>query len=98
MACPYELTKDGHELQWQTCFLAHHAFTLGLLPILLQTAKLDPGMKARVRVVNVASDAAFLMGPKSIAFNDTNMTDSCGPTAPWYVKLVSCSDVTAVSS
>lgn len=83
MACPYEVTKDGHEVQWQTCFLGHHAFTLSLLPLLLRTAQQDSGTKGRVRIVNVASDAALLMGPKSINYEDTNMTDLCGNTAPW---------------
>lgn len=83
MASPYELTKDGHEIQWQTCFLSHHAFTLGLLPLLRRTAQQSPGVKARVRIVNVASDAAFAMGPKSINLEDPNMTNSRGTTAPW---------------
>lgn len=83
MASPYEVTKDGHEIQWQTCFLGHHALTLGLLPLLRQTARLDSGSKARARIVNVASDAAFVFGPKAIALDDANMTNVCGGTAPW---------------
>ncbi|KAK0756229.1 hypothetical protein N5P37_011144 [Trichoderma harzianum] len=39
MACPYELTKDGYELQWQTNFLGHHAFTMCLLPLLRSAAQ-----------------------------------------------------------
>lgn len=83
MASPFELTKDGYEIQWQTCFLAHHAFTLSLLPLFRQTAQLNSGRKASVRIVNVASDAAFLMGPKAIDYKDPNMASLTGRTAPW---------------
>lgn len=83
MACPYGLTKDGYELQWQTCFLAHHALTLALLPLLKATAAQQTGNRGRVRIVNVSSDAAFLMGPKSINYDDPNMTDVTGTFAPW---------------
>jgi retinol dehydrogenase-12 len=83
MACPYELTKDGYEVQWQTCFLAHHALTLSLLPVLRRAAQQSPGRNNRVRVVNVASDAAIVMGPKSINYADPNMADVTGRLAPW---------------
>ncbi|RSL73585.1 hypothetical protein CEP53_000669 [Fusarium sp. AF-6] len=82
MACPYDLTKDGFEIQWQTCFLSHHALTLSLLPVLLAAVQASGNMN-RVRVVNVASDGAFLMGPKSINYDDPNMTNLTGATAPW---------------
>ncbi|KAI8669492.1 hypothetical protein NCS57_00764500 [Fusarium keratoplasticum] len=82
MACPYELTKDGFEIQWQTCFLSHHALTLSLLPVLLAAVQASGNMN-RVRVVNVASDGAFLMGPKSINYDDPNMMSLTGATAPW---------------
>lgn len=86
MASPYELTKDGYETQWQTCFLGHHAFTLSLLPLMLKTAKETPENKGRVRIVNVASDAAMVFGPKEgIHYDDPNMTNVTGTTAPWYV-------------
>lgn len=83
MASPYEVTKDGHEVQWQTCFLGHHALTLGLLPILRRTAQQHSGTKASVRIVNVSSDAAFMMGPKTINVADTNLTALHGSIAPW---------------
>ncbi|KIW19455.1 hypothetical protein PV08_00027 [Exophiala spinifera] len=83
MACPYGLTKDGYELQWQTCFLAPHAFTLSLLPLLKSTALQYPNNKGRVRVVNVASDAAFLMGPRHIIYDDPNMSGVTGSLSPW---------------
>jgi NAD(P)-dependent dehydrogenase (short-subunit alcohol dehydrogenase family) len=51
MATPFEMTKDGHEAQWQTNYLAHWVFTYHLLPILLSTSKtLPPGS---VRIVNL---------------------------------------------
>jgi NAD(P)-dependent dehydrogenase (short-subunit alcohol dehydrogenase family) len=31
MATPFEMTKDGHEAQWQTNYLAHWVFTEHLL-------------------------------------------------------------------
>lgn len=83
MACPYKLTKDGYELQWQTCFLGPHALTLSLMPLLKSTALQYPNNKGRVRVVNVASDAAFLMGPRCIMYNDPNMSEVTGTLAPW---------------
>ncbi|KAI0502715.1 hypothetical protein F5B22DRAFT_104089, partial [Xylaria bambusicola] len=51
MATPFEMTKDGHEAQWQTNYLGHWVFTKHLLPLMLQTAKtLTPGS---VRIVNL---------------------------------------------
>ncbi|KAM5386659.1 hypothetical protein ACJZ2D_000622 [Fusarium nematophilum] len=82
MASPWELTKDGFEVQWQTCFLSHHAFTLCLMPALLSAVQSSGDMN-RVRVVNVASDAAMAMGPKGINYDDPNLTDLTGRMAPW---------------
>ncbi|EHK16273.1 uncharacterized protein TRIVIDRAFT_39646 [Trichoderma virens Gv29-8] len=82
MACPFELTKDGHELQWQTCFLGHHALTMCLLP-LLHSAAQKSSSNDRVRIVNVSSDAAASMGLDSINYKDPNMADLRGVTAPW---------------
>ncbi|RVX73716.1 hypothetical protein B0A52_02606 [Exophiala mesophila] len=73
MATPYELTKDGYEAQWQTCFLGHHALTLGLIPLLKSTAAQNPSIKDRVRIINVSSDMAFSLGPKTINYSDPNM-------------------------
>jgi len=83
MASPYELTKDGYENQWQTNFLAHHALSLSLMPILRQTAQLNNGRKAGVRIVSVSSDLAFSLGPKSINYQDPNLTEVTGRLAPW---------------
>ncbi|KAI0868051.1 hypothetical protein GGS24DRAFT_483467 [Hypoxylon argillaceum] len=68
MATPFEMTKDGHEAQWQTNYLAHWVLTAHLLPLMLQTARtLPPG---RVRIVNLTS-SGHLSAPKGgINFND----------------------------
>lgn len=83
MASPYRLTKDGYEAQWQVCFLSHHALTLSLLPLLKATAALDPQVKDRVRIVNVSSELAIVMGPKNINYADPNLTDLSGNLAAW---------------
>ncbi|RFU24675.1 hypothetical protein B7463_g11664, partial [Scytalidium lignicola] len=76
MTTPYSLTTDGFERQWQTNYLAPHAFTVSLMPLLLSTAA-SCGSKGRVRVINVSSDAAFI-GPKTIQWDDVNMTSTKG--------------------
>jgi retinol dehydrogenase 12 len=83
MACPHEITKDGYESQWQTNFLAPHALTMALMPLLKSTAAQYHRDTGRVRIVNVSSDAAFLMGPKSINYADPNLTDMTGALSPW---------------
>lgn len=61
MATPFETTKDGHEAQWQTNYLAHWVLTKHLLPLMLQTARtLPPGS---VRIVNLSS-SGHLGAPK----------------------------------
>jgi NAD(P)-dependent dehydrogenase (short-subunit alcohol dehydrogenase family) len=58
MATPFEMSKDGHEAQWQTNYLAHWVFTSHLLPLLLNTSKtLTSGS---VRVVNLTSGGHFM--------------------------------------
>ncbi|KAH7304716.1 hypothetical protein B0I35DRAFT_400832 [Stachybotrys elegans] len=71
MATPFEITKDGHEAQWQTNYLAHFVFTEHLLPLMIQTAKaLPPGS---VRIVNLTS-SGHLGAPKGgINFSDPAM-------------------------
>ncbi|KAI1291419.1 NAD(P)-binding protein [Xylaria venustula] len=77
MATPFEITKDGHEAQWQTNYLAHWVFTAHLLPLMLRTAKaLQPGS---VRIVNLSS-SGHLGAPKNgINFEDTSLKDG----GPW---------------
>ncbi|KDQ21285.1 hypothetical protein BOTBODRAFT_197762 [Botryobasidium botryosum FD-172 SS1] len=52
MATPYELTKDGFEMQFQSNYLGHFAFTHPLIPLLVETSK-DPSTS--VRIVQVSS-------------------------------------------
>ncbi|KAL3456584.1 hypothetical protein BJX64DRAFT_296583 [Aspergillus heterothallicus] len=74
MATPFEITKDGHEAQWQTNYLAHWVLTEYLLPLMLQTAKtLPPGS---VRIVNLTS-SGHLSAPKGgINFSDLSLKES----------------------
>ena len=77
MATPFELTKDGHEAQWQTNYLAHWVLTEHLLPLLLQTAKPLPA--GSVRIVNLTS-SGHLSAPKGgINFDDLSLKDG----GPW---------------
>lgn len=73
MGTPFEMTKDGHEAQWQTNYLAHWLLTQRLLPLMLQTAKtLSP---SSVRIVNLTS-SGHLGAPKGgINFADTSIKD-----------------------
>lgn len=82
MTAPYKLTADKYETQWQTNYLAPHAFAASLMPLLLSTAAAC-GSKNRVRFINVSSDAAF-MGPKSIEWDDVNMVSTKGMLELWY--------------
>ncbi|KAM0342570.1 hypothetical protein ACHAPU_009423 [Fusarium lateritium] len=82
MASPWQLTKDGHEVQWQTCFLSHHALTMELMPLLVAAAQAS-GRMDRARIVNVASDMALGMGPETINYEDPNLTTDTGRLAPW---------------
>ncbi|RDW80317.1 hypothetical protein BP6252_04955 [Coleophoma cylindrospora] len=77
MATPFAMTKDGHEVQWQTNYLAHWVFTAHLLPVLRRTAKaLPPG---GVRIVNLSS-SGHLSAPKGgINFEDPSLKDG----SPW---------------
>ncbi|KAI0426532.1 hypothetical protein F5Y09DRAFT_318560 [Xylaria sp. FL1042] len=77
MATPFELTKDGHEAQWQTNYLSHWVLTSHLLPLLQRTARtLPPGS---VRIVNLSS-SGHLGAPKcGINFADPSLKDG----GPW---------------
>ncbi|KAJ5689517.1 hypothetical protein N7462_003909 [Penicillium macrosclerotiorum] len=77
MATPFVLTKDGHEAQWQTNYLAHWVLTAHLLPLLQRTAQtLPPGS---VRIVNLSS-SGHLAAPKGgINFPDLSLN----ARSPW---------------
>ena len=71
MSTPFEMTKNGHEAQWQTNYLAHWVFTSYLLPIMLNTSKTLPA--GSVRVVNLSSGAHFQTPKRGINFADTSL-------------------------
>ncbi|EOO03015.1 putative short chain dehydrogenase protein [Phaeoacremonium minimum UCRPA7] len=85
MATPFEITKDGHEAQWQTNYLSHWVLTEQLLPLMLRTAKtLSPGS---VRIVNLTS-SGHLGAPKGgINFNDLSLKDGSTWTRYGQSKL-----------
>jgi Dehydrogenases with different specificities (related to short-chain alcohol dehydrogenases) len=77
MATPFELTKDGHEAQWQTNYLAHWVLTKYLLPLMLRTAKMLP--PGSVRIVNLTS-SGHLGAPKGgVNFKDLSLKKN----GPW---------------
>ncbi|OIW23229.1 NAD(P)-binding protein [Coniochaeta ligniaria NRRL 30616] len=77
MATPFQTTKDGHEAQWQTNYLAHWVLTSHLLPLLLRTARTLPA--GSVRIVNLSS-SGHLAAPKGgINFADPSLKDA----GPW---------------
>ncbi|WYZ36516.1 hypothetical protein EsH8_II_000022 [Colletotrichum jinshuiense] len=77
MATPFEMTKDGHEAQWQTNYLSHWVLTEHLLPLMLRTAKAS--LPGSVRIVNLTS-SGHLGAPKGgINFKDLSLKDG----SPW---------------
>jgi NAD(P)-dependent dehydrogenase (short-subunit alcohol dehydrogenase family) len=76
MSCPYKLTTDGFETQWQVNYLAPFVMTTFLMPLMLSTAAKSDS-KTRVRIVNVSSALAF-SNPKTIDFEDPNLTNASG--------------------
>jgi NAD(P)-dependent dehydrogenase (short-subunit alcohol dehydrogenase family) len=54
MMCPFELTADGHEMQFGTNHLGHFALVQQLLPVLKETGK-KTGEPARVVVLSSAA-------------------------------------------
>ena len=51
MAVPYELTKDGYEIQLQTNYISHFLFTMRLLPLV---------SKCRGRIISLSSLGHYL--------------------------------------
>jgi len=67
MAVPYEVTKDGFEIQMQVNYLAHWLLTEHLLSVLISTAqKCGPGA---VRIVCVSSEGHNSFGTKHILYD-----------------------------
>lgn len=77
MATPFQLTKDGHEGQWQTNYLAHWVFTEHLLPLILRTAETLPA--GSVRIVNLTSSGHLGAPAEGINFADPSIKDK----GPW---------------
>ncbi|TPX11602.1 uncharacterized protein E0L32_007581 [Thyridium curvatum] len=77
MATPFGITKDGHEAQWQTNYLAHWVLTELLLPLMRHTSKGLPA--GSVRIVNLTS-TGHLGAPKcGINFENPALEES----SPW---------------
>jgi NAD(P)-dependent dehydrogenase (short-subunit alcohol dehydrogenase family) len=74
MATPFEITKDGHEAQWQTNYLSHWVFTHHLLPLLLSTSKTLPA--GSVRIVNLTSSGHLSAPTGGINFEDPALNDA----------------------
>ncbi|KAF4338653.1 hypothetical protein FBEOM_7470 [Fusarium beomiforme] len=74
MATPFEITKDGHEAQWETNYLSHWVLTEHLLPVMLRTAKSSP--PGSVRIVNLSSSAHLMAPNTGINFQDTTLKDA----------------------
>ncbi|KAJ5993562.1 hypothetical protein N7451_009286 [Penicillium sp. IBT 35674x] len=73
MATPFEITKNGHEAQWQTNYLAHWVLTEQLLPLMLRTSKtLPPGS---VRIVNLTSTGHLGAPESGINFKDLSLKE-----------------------
>lgn len=73
MATPLEMTKDGHESQWQTNYLSHWVLTEHLLPLMQQTAKTLPA--GSVRIVNLTSSGHMGAPKTGINFDDLALKD-----------------------
>lgn len=67
MASPYALTKDGFEVQFQTNYLGHFAFTIPLLPLIVRTSRLQSEKSSEtvgariVQIFSWAQDYAYLV-------------------------------------
>lgn len=79
MAIPPGLTKDGYEKQFGINFVSHTFIIKTLLPVLLETTKLN----ADVRVVLLTSLGAFLHPKEGIIFKDLKTPQSGGLGASW---------------
>ena len=66
MACPYDTTKEGYEVQFGTNHMGHALLTKLLLPTMLETAQ-QPG--ADVRIISLSSAGHYLTVPKGIEFD-----------------------------
>ena len=73
MAVPYEVTKDRFESQMQINYLAHWLLTHNLLPVLLETARVDgPGS---ARVISVSSEGHRSFSVNKILYADEEIAN-----------------------
>ncbi len=72
MTLPYSLTQDGHQIEWQTNYLAHWLLTKLLLPTMLETSK-SGGKPGDVRIVNLTSSAHWRAPWSGIELQDPDM-------------------------
>ncbi|XP_071640320.1 retinol dehydrogenase 11-like [Temnothorax longispinosus] len=79
MFTPYEITKDGFEIQLQSNYLGHFLLTLLLLPKMQSSG---PGC----RIVNVSS-LAHIFG--QIHYDDINLEKSYSYIRPWKAYMQS---------
>ncbi|KAK8099590.1 uncharacterized protein PG998_012831 [Apiospora kogelbergensis] len=77
MATPLATTRDGHEAQWQTNYLAHWVLTEHLLPRLRRTAAASP--PGAVRIVNLSSSGHLAAPRGGIHFADLALAEG----GPW---------------
>lgn len=78
MIPPYSKTPQGHELQWGTNVVGHHALQKYLDPIIIATAKTEP--KGTVRLIWVSSSATIVSPYEGgINFDDINFDKQESP-------------------
>ncbi|KAJ2957935.1 hypothetical protein NQZ79_g6394 [Umbelopsis isabellina] len=71
MACPYELSKDGIEMQFATNHVGHFYLTTQLLPIIEASAP--------SRIVNVSSNGHRFIQCRGLRLDDLNDKDKYAP-------------------
>ncbi|KAF4435371.1 hypothetical protein F53441_13524 [Fusarium austroafricanum] len=94
MATPFEMTKDGHEAQWQTNYLSHWVLTEHLIPLMRQTAKGLPA--GSVRIVNLSSSGHMGAPKTGINFDDLSLKDSTVWTRYGQSKLANILHATSL--
>ncbi|KAF1851930.1 retinol dehydrogenase 12 [Cucurbitaria berberidis CBS 394.84] len=70
MACPYDTTKEGYEIQLGTNHMGHALLTRLLLPTMLDTAK-HPG--ADVRIITLSSTGHYITVPGGMSFDQQGL-------------------------
>ncbi|QIW99965.1 hypothetical protein AMS68_005483 [Peltaster fructicola] len=94
MATPWDLTKEGYEIQFGTNHMGHALLTKLLLPTLLKTAEL-PG--SDVRVVDVSSDGHNLAPSVGIVWDQPELEKSATWTRYGQSKLANILHARAIA-